>query len=81
MRRAIQRIAAKLGCPHFCYEAGPTGYGLHRLITSIGHDCVAVPPSMIPRMPGDRVKTNRRDAVALTKLHRDNASGARRVRP
>jgi transposase len=70
MRRVIQRIAAKHGRAHFCYEAGPTGYGLHRLITSMGHDCVVVAPSMIPRKSGDRVKTNRRDAVALAKLHR-----------
>jgi transposase len=44
--------------------------GLHRLITSMGHDCVVVAPSLIPRKPGDRVKTNRRDAMALAKLHR-----------
>ncbi len=49
MRRVIQRIAAKHGRAHFCYEAGPTGYGLHRLISSMGHDCVVVAPSMIPR--------------------------------
>ena len=41
---------------------GPTGYGLHRLITGLGHACTVVAPSLIPRKPGDRVKTNRRDA-------------------
>ena len=70
MRRVIQKIAAKHGRAHFCYEAGPTGYGLHRLITSMGHECVVVAPSLIPRKPGDRIKTNRRDAMALAKLHR-----------
>ncbi len=70
MRRIIQRIAAKFDCVHFCYEAGPTGYGLHRLITSMGHDCMVVAPSLIPRKPGDRVKTNRRDALALARLLR-----------
>jgi transposase len=70
MRRIIQRIAAKFDCVHFCYEAGPTGYGLHRLIRSLGRECVVVAPSLIPRKPGDRVKTNRRDALALARLLR-----------
>jgi transposase len=39
----------------FCYEAGPTGYGLYRLIKELGSDCVVVAPSMTPRKPGDRV--------------------------
>jgi len=66
MRRVIQRIAAKFDRVHFCYEAGPTGYGLHRLIRSLGHECLVVAPSLIPRKPGDRVKTNRRDALGRT---------------
>ncbi|TBY81566.1 IS110 family transposase [Rhizobium leguminosarum bv. viciae] len=70
MRRIIQRIAAKFDRVHFCYEAGPTGYGLHRLIQSLGHECMVVAPSLIPRKPGDRVKTNRRDALALARLLR-----------
>ncbi|SFU21480.1 Transposase [Mesorhizobium sp. YR577] len=69
-RRIIQRIVAKFDHVHFCYEAGPTGYGLHRLIKSLGHDCMVVAPSLIPRKPGDRVKTNRRDALALARLLR-----------
>jgi transposase len=70
MRRVVKRIAAKYDRVHFCYEAGPTGYGLHRLITSLGHSCIVVAPSLIPRRPGDRVKANRRDAVGLAKLLR-----------
>ena len=70
MRRLIKRIAAKHDRMHFCYEAGPTGYGLHRLITTLGYACTVVAPSLIPRKPGDRVKTNRRDAMALAKLLR-----------
>ncbi len=70
MRRLVKRIAAKHDRVHFCYEAGPTGYGLYRLITALGHPCAVVAPSLIPRKPGDRVKTNRRDAVALAKLLR-----------
>jgi transposase len=70
MRRVVQRIAAKHERAHFCYEAGPTGYGLYRLITSMGHPCAVVAPSLIPRRAGYRFKTNRRDAVGLAKLLR-----------
>ncbi|WP_066111108.1 IS110 family transposase [Blastomonas sp. CCH6-A6] len=70
MRRVVQRIVGKYGRAHFCYEAGPTGYGLYRLITGMGYPCDVVAPSLIPRRPGDRVKTNRRDAVGLAKLLR-----------
>jgi len=54
----------------FCYEAGPCGYGLYRLLSGLGHDCTVVAPSLIPKKPGDRVKTNRRDATTLARLHR-----------
>jgi transposase len=70
MRRFIKRLGAKYERLHFCYEAGPTGYGLYRLITTLGYACTVVAPSLIPRKPGYRVKTNRRDAVALAKLLR-----------
>jgi transposase len=70
MRRLVQKLAAKYERLHFCYEAGPTGYGLHRLIVSLGHGCAVVAPSLIPRRPGDRVKTNRRDATTLARLLR-----------
>jgi transposase len=57
----LQKLAARLskGGQHlsFCYEAGPCGYGLHRLLTDCGHDCVVVAPSLIPVKAGDRVKT------------------------
>src|SRR3954463_3818883 len=70
MRRLVTRLAAKYGRVHFCYEAGPTGYGLHRLIMFLGHPCTVVAPSLIPRKPSDRVKTNRRDAMTLARLLR-----------
>jgi transposase len=54
----------------FCYEAGPCGYGLHRQLKELGHDCVVVAPSLIPMKAGDRAKTDRRDAIMLAKLHR-----------
>jgi transposase len=71
---AVERLVTKLAKRHrdvaFCYEAGPTGYGLHRQITRLGYDCIVVAPSLIPKRPGERVKTNRRDALTLAKLHR-----------
>ncbi|MEF1337125.1 IS110 family transposase [Vibrio rotiferianus] len=53
---------------HFVYEAGPCGYWTYRLLTSIGHCCYVVAPSLIPKKPGDRVKTDKRDAAKLAKL-------------
>jgi transposase len=52
------------------YEAGPTGYALHRQLTALGVACVVVAPSLIPRRAGDRVKTDNRDAVTLARLLR-----------
>jgi transposase len=54
----------------FCYEAGPCGYGLHRQLSDLGWECQVVAPSLIPKKAGDRVKTDRRDAVSLARLHR-----------
>ena len=53
---------------HFVYEAGPCGYWTYRLLTSLGHCCYVVAPSLIPKKPGDRVKTDKRDAAKLAKL-------------
>src|ERR1700694_703491 len=70
--KLVRKLAAKYQRLTFCYEAGPTGYGLHRQIKSLGHECVVVAPSLIPKRPGDKVKTNRRDAVGLARLLRAN---------
>ena len=70
VRKLLARLAARHGGLHVCYEAGPTGYGLYRQVTALGHQCTVVAPSLIPRKPGDRVKTNRRDAVQLARLLR-----------
>src|SRR4029450_8111533 len=58
--------------PHliFVYEAGPCGYWLYRYLRKKGYDCWVVAPSLIPKKPGDRVKTDRRDAVQLARLAR-----------
>jgi transposase len=66
----VERLA-KGGRPlSFCYEAGPCGYGLYRHLLALGHECTVVAPSLIPMKARDRVKTDRRDAVMLAKLHR-----------
>jgi transposase len=69
-RKLVAKLAAKHGKLTFCYEAGPTGYGLYRLIKSLGHNCIVVAPSLIPKKTGDHVKTNRRDANNLARLLR-----------
>jgi transposase len=66
-RKLVAKLAAKYTRVTFCYEAGPTGYGLYRLIKSLGHDCIVVAPSLIPSKAGDRIKTNRRDAENLAR--------------
>src|ERR1700719_3375522 len=71
---ALDRLLRKLGDAgmvlRFCYEAGPCGYGIQRRLSAQGHECVVVAPSLIPKRAGDRVKTDRRDAASLAKLHR-----------
>jgi transposase len=71
---ALRRLVGKLGQEgvelRFCYEAGPCGYGIQRQLSAAGHGCVVVAPSLIPKRPGDRIKTDRRDACSLAKLHR-----------
>ena len=68
--KLVRKLSAKYKRLTFCYEAGPTGYGLQRQIKELGFECVVVAPSLIPKRPGDRVKTNRRDALSLAKLLR-----------
>jgi transposase len=68
--KLVRKLAGRYETLQFCYEAGPTGYGLYRQILSLGHSCVVAAPSLIPRRPGDRVKTNRRDAQSLARLLR-----------
>jgi transposase len=65
--RQLRKEGAKL---RFCYEAGPCGYELHRQLQDMGEVCEVVAPSLIPRKPGDRVKTDRRDSLTLARLYR-----------
>ena len=66
---SVRRLIGRLGDPRLlavCYEAGPSGYELHRLLSSMGVACEVIAPSLVPKGASDRVKTDRRDAVRLT---------------
>ena len=68
--KVVQALRAADRRLHFVYEAGPCGFGIYRHLTKRGEDCVVVSPSMIPKRSGDRIKTDRRDSLALARLHR-----------
>ena len=71
---SVAKLLKRLSRPerelHFCYEAGCCGYNLQRQICAAGHLCSVIAPSLIPSKPGDHVKTDRRDAIKLARLHR-----------
>jgi len=70
---SIRRLVKKLGPPEglqACYEAGPTGYVLYWQLTSLGVKCEVVAPTLVPVKPGERVKTDRRDARKLAQSYR-----------
>jgi|SoiMethySBSTD1v2_1073268.scaffolds.fasta_scaffold1937784_2 transposase len=68
--KLIRRLQSKTSHLVFVYEAGPCGYWLYRYLTAKGHRCWVVAPSLIPKKAGDRVKTDRRDAMQLARLMR-----------
>jgi len=70
VRKRVETLSAGEARLHFCHEAGPCGYGRHRRPVGMGQDCIVVAPSLIPVTAGDRVKTDRRDAVMPATLHR-----------
>jgi transposase len=70
---ALRKVLARLGpegSVACCYEAGPTGYGLARDLGALGWRCDVIAPSLVPRKSGDRVKTDRRDALKLAAAYR-----------
>jgi transposase len=70
---SIRKFIRKLGSPEHlrvCYEAGPTGFVLYWQLAELGVECAVVAPTLIPKKPGDRVKTDRRDALKLARSHR-----------
>jgi transposase len=68
--KRLKKLAAGGATLRCCYEAGPTGFGLFRALRAAGIDCVVIAPSMVPKQAGDRVKTDRRDAVKLARFFR-----------
>src|SRR5437773_867749 len=66
--QAVERLLRRWPGVRCCYEAGPTGFGLYRHLTERGIDCRVVAPGLVPQRPGDRVKTDPRDARKLARL-------------
>jgi len=75
----LVRQTTATGPVEFVYEAGPCGYDTHRRITELGHPCTVIAPALTPVRPGDRVKTDNRDAEKLARLHRAGELTAIRV--
>jgi transposase len=65
---AVERLLRRWPLVRCCYEAGPTGFGLYRHLVDRGIDCAVVAPGLVPQRPGDRVKTDPRDARKLARL-------------
>jgi transposase len=65
---AVERLLRRWPSVRCCYEAGPTGFGLYRHLVERGIDCQVVAPGLVPQRPGDRVKTDPRDARKLARL-------------
>lgn len=68
--KLVKRLGKEGHTLRICYEAGPTGYWLYRLLHGMDIECEVIAPSLIPQKPGQRVKTDRRDALGLAQLHR-----------
>ena len=64
LEKLIRRLQSKAPRLVFAYEAGPTGYGVYRYLTGRGLECQVIAPSLIPKKPGDKVKTDRRETNA-----------------
>src|ERR1700733_14219952 len=72
---SIRKLIKKLGPVEqlrACYEAGPTGFVLYWQLTQLGVECAVVAPTLVPKKAGDRVKTDRRDALKLARSHRSD---------
>jgi transposase len=70
IERLARDLARRYGRLRFSYEAGPCGYGLYRQLRRLGHECIVAAPALIPRRPGDRIKTDRRDSLKLARQDR-----------
>ena len=81
LKTLCTRLARNGSKLRFCYEAGPCGYGIQRQLSEAGHECVVAAPSLIPRKPGDRIKTDRRDAIGQERFMRESVEGLCGTRP
>lgn len=74
LESTLRKLARKLDTPfkdlRVCYEAGPTGFVFARRLRDLGVDCQVVAPSLIPKSPGEKIKTDKRDAKKLARLYR-----------
>ncbi len=68
--KLVKKLAGQYGRLSFCYEAGPCGYVLQRQIAGLGHHCVVIAPGNTPTRRSVRIKTDRRDAIEMARLHR-----------
>ena len=70
VRTTVRKLVALGKSLQFCYEAGPCGYEIYRYLVDAGHRCTVVAPSLVPKKPDDKVKTDQRDAMQLARLLR-----------
>ena len=68
--KLVRKLTRRHGAVEFVYEAGSCGYNVQRQLTGLGTVCRVCAPSLTPRKPGERIKNDRRDAIALARLHR-----------
>ena len=84
--KAVAKLVARLSretggaVMQWCYEAGPCGYGLYRQLLGLGQECQVVAPSRVVRAPGERIKTDRRDALKqeVIRVHAEKGQAGRR---
>jgi len=79
LEKLVYKLRGQNVVLHFVYEAGPCGFVIARRLAQLGEDCTVIAPSLIPKKAGDHVKTDRRDAVTLARLHRAGELTAVRV--
>lgn len=72
IKALVRKLSPEGEVMNFCYEAGPCGYEVYHQLTGMGQHCTVVAPSLIPKKAGDRIKTDKRDALNLAKLHAGN---------
>src|SRR3981081_1410360 len=70
LSKLCKRLAKDSNRLEFCYEAGCCGYRVYRQLIELGHGCAVAAPSLIPKKPGERIKTDRRDSQKLVVQHR-----------